>query len=119
MDMVILGFGRVVLEALDYLLGVDLVAVSNSKAPWNWRSVSGCTIARLKIRSPLGYLHDVRGTCCKLSLQRAFNFWYEGRKSLIVGRDVEEFEGRGQQRRTYREEVGGHIKRISAEQFTY
>ena len=29
MDMMILGFGRVVLEMLDYLLGVDLGAVSN------------------------------------------------------------------------------------------
>lgn len=28
MDMMVLGFGRVVLEALDYLLGVDLAAVS-------------------------------------------------------------------------------------------
>ena len=95
MDMVILGFGRVVLDALDYLLGVDLAVVSNSMAPWNWRSVSGCTTARLEIQSPLRYLHDVRGTWCKLSLQRALNFWYEGRKSLIVGRDVEGFGSRG------------------------
>lgn len=62
MDMVILGFGRVVLEVVDYLLGVNLAAVSNSMSPWDWGNVSGCTIARLKIRSPSGNLHGVRGT---------------------------------------------------------
>ncbi len=33
MDMVIMGFGRVILEGIDYLLGVDLAAVSNSISP--------------------------------------------------------------------------------------
>ena len=33
MDMVVMGFGRVVLESVDYLLGVDLVAVNTSMSP--------------------------------------------------------------------------------------
>lgn len=30
MDMVVMGFGRVILEGLDYLLRIDLDAVSNA-----------------------------------------------------------------------------------------
>ena len=33
MDMVVMGFGRVVLKGADYLLGVDLAAVSNAMSP--------------------------------------------------------------------------------------
>ena len=43
-----MSFGRVVLEFLDYLLRVDLAAVSDAMSLSDSSSVSGCTVMKLK-----------------------------------------------------------------------
>lgn len=86
MDMMILGFGRVVLEVVDYLLGVNLAAVSSPILPGKQRSISGLQHGEAGDWVSNVYLHGVRGTWYRSSLQKPISFWYEGRKSLIVGK---------------------------------